>query len=68
LLEGSKDHTVKLQEAKKYFSEYGAEAGEAVGESILALLSNMEVDVEKLKAQESKLPPPDSKCLGLKSL
>ncbi|CAB3362247.1 Hypothetical predicted protein [Cloeon dipterum] len=60
LLEGSKGHSQKLQEAKQYFAEHGAEAGEAVGESILALLSNMDVDVEKLKANEKSLPQPDS--------
>jgi hypothetical protein len=54
-----------LQEAKKYFTEFGAEAGEAVGESIMCLLSNMDVEVDKLKAKEKGLPPPDSKhsCL-----
>jgi hypothetical protein len=59
-LEGSKDHTAKLQEAKKYFTEHGANTGEATGESILALLSNIEVDVDKLRAKEAKLPPSDS--------
>lgn len=52
---------MKLQEAKKYFTEFGAEAGEAVGESIMCLLSNMDVEVDKLKAKEKGLPPPDSK-------
>jgi hypothetical protein len=61
LLEGSKDHSVKLQEAKKYFTEFGAEAGEAAGESIMCLLSNMDVEVDKLKAKEKGLPPPDGK-------
>lgn len=52
---------MKLQEAKKYFTEFGAEAGEAVGESIMCQLSNMDVEVDKLKAKEKTLPPPDSK-------
>jgi hypothetical protein len=67
-LEGSQSHTTKMAEAKEFFDEHGPSAGEAVGESILALLSHLEIDAEKLRDKASTLPPSDSKNTQIKTV
>ncbi|CAG9771096.1 unnamed protein product [Ceutorhynchus assimilis] len=62
LLEGSKDHTTRLNKAKEYYMEHrdSIHYSPALGQEILSLLRSCEIDHDKLQKLGQNLPPDDN--------
>ncbi|XP_054288153.1 protein ecdysoneless-like isoform X1 [Macrosteles quadrilineatus] len=59
LLEGSQEYSRLEEEAKEYFRSHCVQSQPAIGQIVLDLLREIDVDIEELRKNESTLPPSD---------